>query len=601
MQGQAIAIALVIACGVASFVTMRAMYRSLLRSQADYYRLYRFADVFAELKRAPDSVAERIRQIPGVSQAETRIVMDVTLDVPGLNEPAVGRLISIPVRRSSGLNGLFLRRGRYVSAIKGNEVIASEAFANANRLDLGSKLNAVINGRWQTLDVVGIALSPEYIYEIRGAGSPFPDNKRFGVLWMSADTLAPSLNMKGAFNPIAVSLASGANEENVFNQMDRELNQYGTLGAYGRSDQTSHQFISDEISQNRITATVIPAIFLGVAALLVHLSFTRLVNTQRSDIAVIKAFGYSNWQVGIHYVEFSLIVATAGYFLGCAVGWYFGVRLASLYAEFYRFPVLTYRPELQIFLWAGLITFTTAVAGAVGAITRAVSLPPAAAMRPEAPARFRPAFIDRWNLLPGSPAMRMIVRSLERRPVRAMAAAFAISCSVMIVVVEFGLLNSLDRMMAVQFREVQREDIAVILNEARAARARFDLAALPGVMRSEPFRTVPVRLRYGHRQHKTAILGLPGNGELHLIVDQDGNRISLPPDGLVLSSTLASTLGVKTGESLRVEVLEGKRPIEDLTVVATVDELLGTNAYIDIHALNRLMREDHSTRVPFCK
>lgn len=292
MRGQAAAIALVIACGVASFVSMRAMYLSLLRSQTDYYTQYRFADVFAELKRAPNWVAEHIREIPGVAQAETRVVMDVTLDVPGLQEPAIGRMISIPVRQAQQLNTLFLHKGRYLSPNAGNEVIASEAFANANKLELGSELQAVINGRWQKLRVVGIALSPEYIYEIRGGGSLFPDNKRFGVLWMSAETLEPALNMKGAFNSITVSLLPGASEEDVISQMDRELDSYGTLGAYGRSDQLSHRFISNEISQNRITATIIPAIFLAVAALLVHLSFTRLVNTQRSEIAVIKAFGF---------------------------------------------------------------------------------------------------------------------------------------------------------------------------------------------------------------------------------------------------------------------------------------------------------------------
>ena len=390
MRGQALAIALVVACGVASFVTMRAMYRSLLRSQADYYAQYRFADVFAELKRAPNGAAERIRHIPGVAQAETRVVMDVTLDVPGLNEPAVGRMISVPVRQDQRLNALFLRQGRYVSRSGGKEVIASEAFADANRLRVGSEVSAVMNGRWQRLRVVGIALSPEYIYEIRGGGSLFHDNKRFGVLWMSADILEPALNMKGAFNSIAVSLLPHANEDDVISQMDRELERYGTLGAYGRADQVSHRFVSDEISQNRITSTVIPVIFLAVAALLGHLSFTRLVNTQRADIAVIKAFGFSNWQVGAHYVEFSLLVTITGYLLGCGVGWYFGIRLAKLYADFYRFPVLTYRPELQIFVWAGLITCLTAIAAASGAVARAVSLPPAEAMRPEAPARFRP-------------------------------------------------------------------------------------------------------------------------------------------------------------------------------------------------------------------
>ena len=594
MRGQVFAIALVIACGVASFVAMRAMYRSLLSSQADYYAQYRFADVFAELKRAPDWVSQDIRQIPGVAQAETRVVMDVNLDVPGLNEPAVGRMISLSTRQARGLNALFLRQGRFLSPAGGNEVIASEAFANANRLELGSELQAVINGRWQKLRVVGIALSPEYIYEIRGGASLFPDNKRFGVLWMSADTLGPALSMKGAFNSIVVSLLPGANEEDVILQMDRKLYSYGTLGAYGRSDQVSHRFISDEISQNRITATVIPAIFLAVAALLVHLSFTRLVNTQRADIAVIKAFGFSNWQVGIHYVEFSLIVAIAGYLLGCGGGWYFGIKLASLYAEFYRFPVLTYRPEMQIFFWAGLITFVTAIAGAAGAVVRAVSLPPAEAMRPEAPAHFRPMIIDKLNLQFISPALRMMIRNIERRPLRVLASAFAISCSVMIVVVEFGLFDALDRMMEIQFRDVQREDIAVTLNEVHSARTQFELAGLPGVIRSESFRAVPVRLRFHYRSRKTAILGLPEKSELHLIVDEHGNHLSLPPEGIVLSSTLAEVLGVVPGDSLDVEALEGKRPVRSIVLAATVDELLGTNAYMDIHALNRLMHEDHS-------
>lgn len=594
MRGQATAIALVIACGVASFVSMRAMYLSLLRSQADYYTQHRFADVFVELKRAPDWVAERIRQIPGVAQAETRVVMDVTVDVPGLQEPAVGRMISIPARQAQGLNALFLRQGRYLSPTGGNEVIASEAFADANKLELGSELRAVINGRWQKLRIVGIALSPEYIYEIRGGGSLFPDNKRFGVLWMSAETLEPALNMKGAFNSIAVSLLPGANEEDVISQMDRELDSYGTLGAYGRSDQVSHRFISDEISQNRITATVIPAIFLAVAALLVHLSFTRLVNTQRSEIAVIKAFGFSNWQVGAHYVEFSLLVAIAGYLLGCGVGWYFGIKLATLYAEFYRFPILVYRPELHIFFLAALITFVTAIAGAIGAVARAVSFPPAEAMRPEAPSRFRPMIIDKLNMPFISPALRMILRNLERRPLRALASAFAISCSVMIIVVEFGLFDALNRMMEVQFRDIQREDIAVTLNEVHSARTQFELARLPGVIRSEEFRAVPVRLRFQHRSRKTSILGLRENSELHLIVDDHGNQLSLPLEGIVLSSTLAGLLGVVPGDRLSVEVLEGKRPVRSIVVAATVDELLGTNAYMNLYALNRLMHEDHS-------
>ncbi|HEV2275293.1 MAG TPA: FtsX-like permease family protein [Acidobacteriaceae bacterium] len=593
MRGQAFAIALVIACGVAAFVSMRAMYRSLLRSQTDYYAHYHFADLFCELKRAPDWEAERISRIPGVAQAGPRVVMDVTLDLPGMDEPAIGRLISVPRVETRGLNAIVLRRGRYLSPDADNEVIASEAFARATRLEPGSELYAVINGRWQKLMIAGIALSPEYIYEIRGGGSLFPDNQHFGVLWMSADALAPALNMKGAFNSITVSLLPGANENDVIAQMDRELDRYGSLGAYGRADQISHRFISDEISQNKISATVIPAIFLAVAALMVHLSLTRMVGVQRGDIAVMKAFGYTNWQVGLHYVESSLLIAAAGYLLGCALGWYFGIRLASLYAEFYRFPILVYRPELNIFLVAGAITALTAVSGAMAAIARAVLLPPAEAMRPESPAQFRPTLISRLNLPIIPPALRMILRNLERRPWRTLASAFAICCSIMIVVVEFGLFDALDRMMTIQFGQVQREDISVTLNEVRSAAARFEFGRLPEVIRSEAFRVVPVRLRYQHRWRKTSILGLPANSELHQIVDQNGNRRPLPADGIVISSILASVLGVVPGESLRLETLEGKRVARSVTVAGTVDELLGTNAYMEIHSLNRMMQEDH--------
>lgn len=594
MRGQATAIALVIACGVASFVAMRSMYRSLLRSQAEYYTQYRFADVFCELKRAPNGAAERIREIAGVAQVEPRVVMDVTLDVPGLKEPAVGRLISIAPKQTRGLNTLFLRRGRYVLPESDNEVIASEAFAKANQLEPGSQIQAVINGRWQKLTIVGIALSPEYIYEISGGTSVFPDNKRFGVLWMSADALESALNMKGAFNSIVVSLQPHTNEADVIAQMDRILDRYGSLGAYGRSDQTSHRFITDEIAQNRISATVIPAIFLVVAALLVHLSFSRLVDMQRSEIAVIKAFGYSNWQVGMHYVQFSMLVAAAGYILGCSIGFYFGIRLASLYAEFYRFPILIYRPEIRTFLWAGLITAVTAVTGAAAAVRRAVSLPPAEAMRPEPPAQFRSRITERMNVKWISPALRMMLRNLERRPWRALASAFAICCSIMMVVVEFGMLDSLHRVMELQFRDVQREDITVTLNEAHSARARFDLAHLTGVIRSEPFRAVPVRLRYQHRWRKTTLLGLKRDSELRLIVDQNGNRIPIPPNGILISSTLATLLHVAPGQKLSVQLLEGRRTVHELLLTGTVDDVLGTSAYMNLYALNRMMEEGHS-------
>lgn len=293
LWGQVIAIALIVACGIAIFVAMQSTYDSLKISQATYYNDYRFAEVFGQLKRAPESLREQIQSIPGIAQVQTRVVVNVTLDLPGRTEPLTGRLVSIPERQAPMLNDLYIRQGRYPDSSQGDEVLVSEAFAKANQLQPGSTLGAVINGRWQSLQIVGIALSPEYVYEIRG-GDIFPDNQRFGVLWMGRQALATAFNMDGAFNDIALTLVPRTNAAEVIFHLDQLLERYGGLGAYDREDQVSNRFVSDEITQLRAHATIVPFIFLGIAAFLLHIVMSRLIGTQRDQIAVLKAFGYSN-------------------------------------------------------------------------------------------------------------------------------------------------------------------------------------------------------------------------------------------------------------------------------------------------------------------
>jgi putative ABC transport system permease protein len=591
LRGQMIAIALVVACGVASYVSMRSTYQSLLQTRAVYYRQFRFADVFAQLKRAPESAATRIRDYPDVASVQTRVVVDVVVDVKGLEEPAVGRLISLPPHKDGMLNGLYLRSGRYPQPGVAGEVLVSRAFSNANRLQIGDSIPAVINGRWQRLTVVGIALSPEYIYEIRGGGSLFPDNRHFGVFWMDRDALASAFSMEGAFNDLTLELRPQSNVQDVLALIDRTLARYGGLGAYDREDQLSHRFISDEIAQNRISSNVVPAIFLGVAAFLVHLVLSRLVSTQRTQLGLIKAFGYSNRDVGLHFLKLALVPGIVGTVLGTAVGWFLGSKLTALYADVYSFPILQYRVTAAVVVQALLLTLAASAFGGLLATHRVLALGPAEAMRPESPSKFRRGWMEQTGIqsLLSSNA-RMIVRNVCRRKIRAALSVLAIGSGVGILVLEFGFLDCINRMMEVEFRHVQREDLTVSFNETRDARAIIDLERLPGVMRAEAYRAVPVRLRHEHRVHRTAILGL-GNGELRRVLDRNTAPVALPPEGLVLTKILADKLGASAGDEVTVEVLESSRPIRHVTVVSLVDELFGTNAYMETGALNRLMRE----------
>ena len=589
MRGQVIAIALVVASGVATVVTTRIAYESLVISQADYYGRYRFADVFAQLKRAPETLTGRIEAIPGVVSVETRIIAEVTLDVPGLPEPATGRLVSLPEARPPRLNAVHLRRGRHIE--QRDEVIASEAFAEANHLEVDDHVGAVLNGRWTQLRIVGIGLSPEYIFEIRG-GDLFPDPKRFGVLWMSRADLGPPFEMEGAFNDVSLRLARDAHEEEVIERLDAILERYGGLGAFGRDAQISHQFISDEIKQNRVFGTVIPVIFLGVAAFLLNIALSRLVATQRDQIAVLKAFGYTHGAIAVHFLKFSFVAVLLGSILGTALGLWFGAQVLDLYRQVYRIPMLRFHPGISVVAIAIGVSAVAALLGALGAVQRALALTPAEAMRPAPPARFRPGWVERTGLIARLPtAGRMIWRNITRRPARAVLSTLGIALAVSILVVGHFFTVAITRMGDIQFRTVQREDITVMFHDPRAARVRHAIASLPGVLRSEPFRVVPANLRFEHSSRRVPLFGLEREGELRRVVGQDMRAVEIPPDGVLLTELLAQRLGVLPGQRITIEVLEGARPVRTVRVAATVDEVMGLQAYMDVRALWQLLRE----------
>ena len=594
MRAQLITVALIVASGIATYVTMRGAYESIERAQQAEYVRYHFADIFAQLKRAPNNLAVEISDISGVSVVETRVVVEVNLDVPGLDEPAVGRLVSMPKREQPMLNALFLRRGRYIEPGRQDEVLISEAFSSANHLEVGDSVGAVINGRWERLRIVGVALSPEYVYEIRGA-EVFPDNKHFGVLWMSREALGPLFNMEGGFNDVTLTLAPSASEAAVLSDLDRVLEPYGGLGAYGRQDQISHRFLTDEIAQDRITGIFVPSIFLGVAAFLIHVVLSRLVSTQRNPIGLLKAFGYSDMAVAIHYLKFAMVAVMLGAVAGAPVGIWLGRSLSRMYQNFFRFPELTFVAGPKLIFWSILISGAAACLGALSSLRSVVALPPAEAMRPESPPQFREGIAERLGFTRFlSISTRMILRNLERRPWKAALSVLGMSLAVAILIVGFYFFDAIDYLVQVQFRAAQRDDVTVSLAEPHGEQARYDINHLTGVLRSEPFRTVPARIRFAHRSKRIAVQGLEPDPDLRRVVGQNFAVASIPTEGVLLTSKLAETLGVRPGDTVTLEILEGKRPVQRIPVSGTVDEMIGLSAYMEISTLNRFMREGRS-------
>lgn len=591
LKGQAAAVALVMACGLAMLIMARSLIASLDGTRADYYQTNRFAQVFASLKRAPNQLAERIAAIPGVSSVQTDIAVPVTLDLPGLDEPASGLVRSLPDFGEPELNRLHLRHGRWLAPGSRGEVLVGEAFAEANGLGPGDSLVMLLNGRRQVFRIAGIVLSPEYIFESR-PGAALPDNRTYGIFWMPYKEVATAWDLYGAFNHAALTLEPGAVEADVIARLDALLRPYGGLGAYGRKDHPSHIRVTDEIRVLAILSIGFPAVFLSVAAFMTNAVLTRLLALQREQIAILKAFGFTNRQVVVHYLKFAAVIVIGGTGLGTLGGVVLGLRLVDMYLLFFRFPQLDFRLDRAAVTLALAVGLGAVIAGVFSAVRRAARLPPAEAMRPEPPAHHRPSVLERAGLgrLFGT-SFRIAVRNIERRPAQALftVAGLALATALLILPNTFkaGIADVLD----FRWDVVQRQDLNLTLAEPSSARVIHEFERLPGVVHVEPARGAAVRIHFQGRSRQIGLRSLEVGGQHSRAVDRRGHEIVPPAEGLVVSSKLAHVLGARPGDLLIVEALEGRRPVKTVPLVELAEDFTGIAAYMERGAINRFLGE----------
>jgi putative ABC transport system permease protein len=591
LRMQALAIAGVIVGGVSIFIMSLSTLDSLFETRASYYREHHFADVFASLKRAPRSLVGRIEAIPGVDKVETRVVAYVSIDVPGFDDPVSGHLVSLPDDSRGLLNQVYLREGRLFEPGRDNEVLLSARFAAAHGLKPGDKLHATINGRRKALTIAALAMSPEYIYQI-APGALFPDYARYGVMWMARKPLASAYDMDGAFNDVTLTLVRGSNAQDVIDRLDELLKPYGGIGAYARKDQLSNRFLTSELRQQKTTATVFPIIFFGVAAFLLNVVVSRLVSLQREQIAALKAFGYSDLAVGLHFGKLVLLIVALGVGIGILAGIWMGQGLSAIYMDFFSLPYMTFVLKPQLLVAVSLIAVLVAMLGTLFAVYKAASMPPAQAMHAEPPAMYHTTVVERLGLQRWiTQPTRMILRHIERRPLKSLMTTLGIAMASGIIVLSGFQKDSIDYMIEVQYGLSQRADIIVNYTEPTSLRSLYSLRSLQGVQQVEGYRDVPAKLRFQHRSYRGSVQGIEANSSLLRLLDSDLQPIHLPPRGVVLTDYLAEQLHIEPGDLLTIEVLEGSRPSVQVPVVGTARQDLGMNAYLQRDALNLLLAE----------
>lgn len=588
LWAQSVAIALVLACGVMILILASGTLRSLTETRDAYYDRQRFADVFARATRVPDTLLPEIAAISGVAAVDARIVLDAVADVRGMVEPATARLLSLP-QGAGGLNLPLLRAGRMPHPARPDEVVLSEPFAQAHGMQPGARLTVTLGGVRRDLTVTGLVLSPEFVYAM-GPSAVMPDDRRFGLVWMNRAGLAAAGNLDGAFNDLTLALARGADPAAVIAALDRLLAPYGGQGATGRDLQTSHAFLASELDQLQAMALILPPVFLIVAAALVNMVLGRLIALDRTQIGLLKALGYSDRRIAGHYLRLSLWIGVLGVALGWAAGWRSGQWMTGIYAEYFRFPFLLYRPGTAEIAVSGLMGMAAVAAGALRAVGAAVRLPPAVALAPPAPPRFRRGWADavfgRFRL---RQTTMMILRSILRWPGRAAITLGGVAASVALLVGAFFTVDVMDVVTEEIFTRANRQHVTLVLAAPTGLQAVQDATHLPAVRVAEGGYAVPVRLRAGAADRLAVLTGRDGAAHLTQVLDAGGAVVSLPRTGLVLPERLAEKLGVTTGDQVTVDLLAPPRSTHSLQVGAVIRQSLGQDVLIEAAALHALM------------
>lgn len=584
------AVSLVLGCGVAIFIMAVGMRETLEQARLRYYAQRNMADIAVSLVRAPISLARPLSALPGVAAIEARITGYATLDIPNVVEPAAATLVSLPEERRPIVNDLVIARGRWPDSSAENEVLVNQAFAQARMLAPGDEISATLNGRRQPLRVVGVANSPEFIF-IPAPGEIFPQPERFAVIWIGERALRSAYDMDGAFNNLAVRLRLGADVERSINAIDGLLAPYGGSGANSRDRMVSDRYLTEELKQLATMAAFLPTFFLGIAAFLVNVALSRLVASERSNIGLMKAFGYSDAAVAAHYAKSAAVVTLIAAVIGTAAGYWLGDLMAGRYRDYYHFPELTFFASPMVLGSAWGAAFLAAALGAGWAVWRATRLAPAAALAPPPPASFASVSTDASWAKRLDAKSRIIARRIIRFPRRAATTVLGVALALSILIIAQTFPASMTYILDVNFAEANRQDATLSFLQPRQAGVLHDVERLPGVIAVEPVRADDVVMRHGSHSVHDAIVGVGADAKLSRMFNASGEPILPPPEGIVLSAYLAGKLGAHTGDEIEVEQTARGQIRAPVKVAAITRPLVGSGAFMNLDALSRLMRE----------
>lgn len=596
-KGVYFACIVVIAIGLLIYTTMSMVFENMDQAQQTFYSETHFADGFIKVTGYPENKVNSLTTLPGVDQAEGRIVKDVRLIDQQKDSNRYLRMVSVNLSNPSKINQIRLMSGHFPNDTQ-SEILVDPQFLAANHLSLGDPLKVVIDGQQATFYITGTAQSPEFVYIMRNAQDLYPSATDFGIAYVPLSSLKALVKEKGQFNDLVFTLKQGAGFDAVKDSLEAKLKSYGLQSIVPRKDQTSNAILTSKLEGMKTMATTLPVVFLGVASFILYTMLRRLIEQQRLAIGTLKAFGFTNREIILHYLTYPLVIGTAGGLLGSLSGIALSFPLTSLYKQFFALPGLKSTFSVKyLFISLALSLFFSVLSGLRGSLD-ILRLEPAQAMRPPAPMTARKTRIERitwfWKAL--SSQAQMGIRDLFRTPTRSLFNVLGIAVVFSLMTVSWSMQNMINLLTVVQLEQVQTYDVKLQLAKpSSTSEVELALAHEVGVSKVEPVLEAPATLKNGWLSKEIALMGLEKGSTLYNILDKSGKRVEIPDHGILLSERLATALNVKVGEVIYVESPLRREPLgekgEPVMVKGVVPQYVGLNAFMEEKELQRFLRQ----------
>lgn len=590
-KGQFISVLVVVIIGVMLYSGINAAFRNLSGASEKYYREYRFADLWATMYRAPEGVEEKIKSLPFVKMATGRVVQDVKIGISGEN--AIVRMITLPDDKKDIVNDVRITSGSYFSVQENNQCLLEEEFFKAHNLKIGDYIYPIINGNEVKLKVSGTVKSPEFVYTIRDGGELMPDNRKFGIVFVKQSFGQAILGYEGSINSLVMLVHEGTDIDSAKDDVKKYLEEFGVSEVVEKENQISNKMLSEEMKGLKATGGSFPVVFFIVAAVIIYITMGRIVENQRTQIGVLKAFGFSNLSILLHYLSYSIIIAVVGNIIGAVLGMYLGKGFTELENMYFHLPVTDMKMYPELVIPASMLTLFFCLLAGYNACKRAFRIMPSEAMRPKAPLKGKKILIERITVLWGKLgySWKMILRNVFRYKRRALMTSIGVVFATAITFISFGMMDSINFLMDQQYSNIQNYDIKVSFTKYLNLEELSYIRSIPHVVKLEPVVETGVEVSNGWKKKDIGFTALINNPEIYKATDKEGTPLELPDNGILIPEKLSKLLDAGPGDTVQIKsYLPGKEK-KDIMVKGVVAQYIGSSVYSSIDSMNYLIGE----------